>query len=82
MEFGGDLRKNEEKNNKMMPSQILSAEQSLPVNTQPMVRLALTKNKNKPRDQSLFKIYQFLHFSNGFLAVPGEARVCRAVWMC
>lgn len=56
MEFSGDLRKNEDKNNKIMPSQILSAEQrqNLPVNIQPMLSLALTKINDKSRDQFFF----------------------------
>lgn len=71
------------KNTKMMPSQILSAEhKSLPVSTQPVISLALTKIKNESRDKFLSKIHLFLHFSNGFLPVPGEARVCRDIWMC
>lgn len=81
VEISGDLRKNEEKNNKIVPSQILTAEQSFPVNIQPVVSLALIKIENKTRDPSLFKIHLFLHFSSGLMPVTGEASACRGAWM-
>lgn len=83
MEFSGDLRKNEEKNNKTVPCQILSVEQrqSLPVNIQPMVSLALIKIREQDKRSISFQNTYIFAFFQWLDACTGEARVCRGIWM-